>query len=296
MKIINLTNTEYPWLEKSFQEYNDKYSKRPWAAAAFSSDFRFLFNKRINFDDLINGVPVFLVNEKLSKSYVTIPGYKTKIYVPDDKPDRLVKKGFNINKWKKSKKNPKKEEEKEPEKKSKSSILGLYDRCKSCELFPRRIFIWVDKIQKHAKVYARNCLKEQPNCLIKVDVFANALFNFVLSHEQGHVFMDVELYGETPSPRFSYGNDYIYFFIEEAYANAYALTTTLRKLDQDSKDFIITFVKKQKDGYKKGRDWYEDGCYNYSQWMIIKSAKHFMSKIDLLVEFWKTKEFSVLSR
>ncbi len=64
----------------------------------------------------------------------------------------------------------------------------------------------------------------------------------------------------------------------------------------DIQDTCVNFVTAQKDGYNKGLDWYKQGCYNYSQWMIIKSDQYYKSKIQLLNNFWTTKDFSVLSQ
>ena len=126
---------------------------------------------------------------------------------------------------------------------------------------------------------------------------AKALFDVVLSHEQGHALMDVELYGEMPSKQLSNDMKYIYFFIEEAYANAYALKTTMKKLNRSQKKFIEDFIKGQPAGYKDGWTVYQNGCYYFSQWMIIKTEKHFQDKINVLEDFWKNnKDFSILSR
>ena len=157
-------------------------------------------------------------------------------------------------------------------------LLGLYVHK---NIKPSHIFIWGDKIRDRANGNDKN---------------AEALFDFTLFHEQGHALMDVELYGEKPSKLFSYDKDYIYFFIEEAYANAFALTTTMNSLAGKQQEFIKSFVSNQIDGYRKGWDWYEEGCFNFSQWMIIKTDNHFKNKIQVLVDFWNNKDFSILSR
>jgi hypothetical protein len=274
MKIINLTDLKYSWLEDSCREFKVSFSKKPWCAAAFSSDFRSSANTLYpNIDVLIDSVPIFLVNQKLSKKFVEIPGCDLKIYVPDDRPKRVVGTYFVFDEWE--------ENALKIIKYARKSVLGLYDHNNKRDFLPSRIFIWIDKIQERAKGNDDN---------------AKALFDFVLTHEQGHALMDIELYGEIPSSSFSYSNDYIYLYIEEAYANAYALTTTMKSLDPNQQKFIRSFVKKQRGGYRKGLDWYEEGCYNYSQWMIIKSDKYFVHKKHLLKKFWSTKDFSVLSR
>jgi len=261
MNIIDLTQGAVPALVEWSKSYEARYADRQWTAAAFSSDFRIMFNNtKPNVDFLMNSVPVFLVNQRLSETDVPLPGCHRIIHVPNDK--KLVPIKPN---------NPQKET---------IDILGLYEHDDSRDFLPRRIFIWIDKIQNRAKGNDDN---------------AKALFDFVLTHERGHALMDVELYGETPSPQFTY-DMYKYFFIEEAYANAYALTTTMKKFIDSQKKFIEVFVNNQPNGYKDGWKLYEQGCYNYSQWMIIKSNQYYKSKIQLLNNFWTTKDFSVLSQ
>ena len=267
MNIIDLTQGAYPGFVEWCKGYEDRYSNKRWTAAAFSSDFRIMFNNtKPNVDFLMNSVPVFLVGNvdkfgiKLSDTDVPLPGCHKIIHVPKD--EKLIPVELNS-----------------PRKKT-IGILGLYEHDDSRDFLPRRIFIWIDKIQNLAK---------------GIDDDAKALFDVVLSHERGHALMDVGLYGETPSEQFTY-DMYNYFFIEEAYANAYALTTTMKKFNDSQKEFIKIFVNNQPNGYKDGWKLYEDGCYNYSQWMIIKSDKYYKSKKQLLDVFWETKDFSVLSK
>ena len=288
MNIIDLTGG-YSELVEYSKDYEKRYAKKRWFAAAISSDFRLsLATLHPSIGELIDSVPVFLVDKFLSKKYVDIPDCDMKIYVPDDKKPIPDGTDFDIEKWIDSN-NPKKDP-------IIIDILGLYEHDENRVYLPRRIFVWVDKIGDLAKKYVLERIKEQPNCYIKLDEMANALFDVVLSHERGHALMDVELYGVAPSQFFSYSNDYIYFFIEEAYANAYALTTTMNSLTGKQQDFIKSFVSNQIDGYRKGWDWYEEGCYNYSQWMLLKCETDFNSKKQLLRDFWDTKDFSVLSR
>lgn len=276
MNIIDLTQGAYPGFVEWCKGYEDRYSNKRWTAAAFSSDFRIMFNNtKPNVDFLMNSVPVFLVDKGISETDVPLPGCHRIIHVPNDK--KLVPVEPN-----------------NPQKKT-IDILGLYEHDNSRDFLPRRIFVWIDKIGDCPLEHIEKCIEKHPKCLFKLDEMAKALFDVVLTHERGHALMDVELYGETPSPQFTY-DMYYYFFIEEAYANAYALTTTMKKFNDSQKKFIKLFVDNQPNGYKDGWKLYEDGCYNYSQWMIIKSKKHFTSKKQLLDVFWKTKDFSVLSR
>lgn len=284
MNIIDLTGG-YSELVEYSKGYEKRYAKKRWIAAAFSSNFRSTIDiHHPKIDELIDSVPVFLVNKELSNKVVEIPGYNREIRVPNDV--KSAQSGVDINQWKESKKDSKITLNQEHQS---IGLLGLYEYVDSCDFLPRRIFVWIDKIQKKAEEY----VKKQSNCI--VDEMANALFDVVLSHERGHALMDVELYGEKPSPKFNYGKDYIYFFIEEAYANAFALATTMKIIKGSQKTFIEDFIKGQPAGYKDGWNVYQNGYYYFSQWMHIKCRENFMNNIDLLVDFWKTKDFSILS-
>jgi hypothetical protein len=116
------------------------------------------------------------------------------------------------------------------------------------------------------------------------DVRANAqaLFELVLYHEMAHALMDTELYGVHPSPCFSYARDYPYRYLEEASANAVALTMLLDEelhpyssMSSKQKAFIEGFVKHQGAGYSEGWDIFEEvskprRSLNLDQWLGLK--------------------------
>lgn len=141
--------------------------------------------------------------------------------------------------------------------------LGMYCCTDDSDLVPRKIFVWVDKVESCAAV-ARG----------RID-YANAyaLLQNVIYHELGHAVMDVTLYGDKPSKHLSY-KDYIYRWYEESLANAFALLVGYDKLNQTQQQFIENFVKQQPKIYASGWDTYEyflDWHQNIMlSWMIIK--------------------------
>ena len=126
--------------------------------------------------------------------------------------------------------------------------------------------------------------------------------------------MDVELYGATPSPIFSYSDDYVYRFIEEAFANCIALTFLLwvfleeqinnrrdrdyyhprRDISPSRVQFIKDFVSHQGIGYSNGWDMFERYTiytYQIEQWMCVKVLFNY-ELACCLRNFWKDKDFS----
>lgn len=124
------------------------------------------------------------------------------------------------------------------------------------------------------------------------------LFKLVLCHEFAHAMMNTELYGILPSPIFTYSCP-VYQFIEEAFANAIALSVVMSSqpkeiLSPKGKDFVEKFVKQQKSGYAAG--WRLYILYRTSMavcWMKIKVMFNYKLATHLR-DFWKTKDIHEL--
>ena len=128
-------------------------------------------------------------------------------------------------------------------------MLGVYIYSNERDVIPRRIFIWIDKIQEEADDINKN---------------AQALFELVLYHELAHALMDVTLYGVQPAPNFSYAKDKPYRFFEEAYADGIAL-----KFMKNCDSFIEDFVNVNECGKLLYEAEHIEGD-TISRWMNIK--------------------------
>lgn len=234
---------------------------------------------------VINFVPIFLVETSQANTDVFVKDLNCNIHVPEDN--------------KKQEGEPKEYDEKPVDQLDENpgshkettggytveDYLGIYVYDPSDK--SRKIFVWLDKIQN----YAQN--PNRANATVTKN--AKALLELVLIHEIGHALMDVGLYSVNASPYFTYSNNYKYRFIEEAYANAFALMATMKYYKPWQKKFIEKFVKKQGAGYRDGWDLYLGRIFTstFTQWLYIKVL--FDSDIDrLLSEFWNNKDFSCL--
>lgn len=143
-----------------------------------------------------------------------------------------------------------------------SDLLGVY-LSEPTKLIPRKIFVWVDKVE--------NCAKSNFNDSV-------ALLENVILHELGHALFDVTLYRSIPSNNFSYSKDKLYCLIEEACANAFALNMQWNILQPTQQTFIETFVKSQPSGYRDGWDIFKDNNLE----SIIKSWLHIKVLFDFM--------------
>jgi len=283
MKIFDLTRGKYPQLYSPVTDYDDNLIS---VIKNSHSEFIRLF-QTLQFDikKLINEVPIFLVETSMANEYVAVPGAQCSICVPQDRYLSFDDDEFDIDEWVKSKEKELSDGKDDPrERISRNSkiydLLGIYVSLSEGCLMPRRIFIWMDKIVDYAEKHTK----------YKSDVRNNsqALLDLVIYHEMGHAMMDVELYGIKPSPYFTYSNDYVYRFFEEAYANGIGLTALFedRFITSTTKSFIEGFVKSQGHGYSHGWTLYERSIvkknaslisralslrgYFISQWMSVK--------------------------
>lgn len=204
LKIFDITNGQYPKM------YNGACSTWDGVFYFTSYAFRTFFSLKYDVGELLRKVPIpiFLVESSMKHMSIDIPNCSYTIQVPEDYYSKFVDYEFDIDKWVDSnKKDTKDNQNNNNEKMSKIAIydiLGVYISDKN-EAFPRRIYVWMDKIKDYVHTHTDDTKDIAKN--------AKALFELVLYHEISHAMMDVELYGMLPMPNFTYDNDYVYKFI-----------------------------------------------------------------------------------
>ncbi len=278
MKIFDLTRGKYPQLYYPALSYEKDLEHVIHGCSRFINMFQ---PPRTDLKSILNEVPIFLVESAMANEYVAVPGCECSVRVPNDIYLSPVGKEFDIDDWMRFK------EEEISDKKNCERILlnctiydmlGVYVLLQDNNPIPRRIFIWTDKIVDYTTNHTKN----------RADITGNAsaLFDLVLFHEIGHALMDVELYGIHPSPYFSYGNDYIYRFVEEAYANGIALSIIINDPSRRRRQgFIEEFVMNQGPGYSDGFQLSIN--HNVEQWMAIKVLFNYEFAL-LLSDMWKS--------
>lgn len=270
---------------------NDKYSEN------IGYDVEYIY-KINNLDGIISASFFNEEGDEITKKLCEIPIYFVDrlqsntvvdgVHIPDDEWNEYHCGEFDIDEWLKSKDPSKEGEVCDGGATSKSGkhsngriehhdLLGVYVSNSGYEDKPRQIFIWVDKIVEIAGHDTNNGLN--------VEDKAKALCSFVILHELSHALMDLELYGKSYKSNFTY-SDYLYRYIEEAYANAIALTCN-KGIQGDDKaretlPFIRNFVLSQPEGYRDGWRLYDNGvCLNtdrkigeflpeIEQWVYVK--------------------------
>ncbi len=272
MKIFDLIRGKYPQMYDGsdiFSQYEDQFEMTIHACDSFQQ----LFQKRgclHDVEDLLNTVPIFLVETSMASEYVAVPGTHCSIRVPEDRYCTPTEDSeFDIDEWVNSKEGEKEKDprERRPQSLSILDLFGVYIFTNDDDLIPRKIFVWMDKIMQYAEDNTKTGTQQ-------IGRNAAALFDLVVFHEIGHALMDVELYGTHPSPNFSYSNDYVYRFIEEAYANGIALSIAYDNLKSQEQIFIKNFVLGQGAGYDHGWD-LRDYHFKIDQWMSIKVLFNF---------------------
>lgn len=227
-------------------------------------------------------IPIYFVDRLQSNTVVD------GVHIPDDEWNEYHCGEFDIDEWLKSKDHSNDDKVCDGGATSKSGKhdkgriehhdrLAVYVCDSGYEEEPRQIFIWVDKIVEIAE---HNTLNGQ-----NVEDNAKALCSFVILHELSHALMDLGLYNKADKSNFTY-SDYLYCYIEEAYANAIALTCN-KGIQGDDKaretlPFIRDFVLSQPEGYRDGWRLYDNEvCLNtdrkigeflteVEQWMYVK--------------------------
>lgn len=274
MNIHDLTRGKYSQMYQYLTGY--EYKTSPFFA------FQRLFSNRVDIEQRLDQIPVFLVESSMANEYIAVPGCQCSVQVPEDRYVSCTGDEFDIDEWIASKEDGKDDpRRREPKSFNVVDLFGVYIYDNRNQLMPRKIFVWMDKIYDYAQNNNNKRAKTSSNC-------ARALFELVLYHEMSHAAMDVELYDMYPAPKFSY-SDYIYRFIEEAYANALALDAVYDGFSGDEQLFIESFVKSQAAGYSHGWDFYKHHVTNgIEQWMCMKVLFNY-NVAFVLKEFWEHK-------
>ena len=286
-KIFDLTRGKY-----NMPYYMD-YNKDMYEVEDDCSNFIDMFQPpRTDFKTLLGEVPVFLVESSMANEYISIPECECLVRVPEDKYSGISGQEFNIDEWVQSKEKEISGIEDDPRERMSCGttifdMLGAYVSLHDSVAMPRRIFLWMDKIKACALMRTESKLDREKRAN------ADALFELVLYHEIAHALMDVELYGLHPSPHFSYSKDYVYRFIEEAYANGIALSLVYQGLHTNQQVFIENFVLDQGEGYSCG--WvFRNNDAEADTWMAIKILFN-MEFALMLREMWKNKHYFLQS-
>ena len=278
LKIFDLTRGKYSKMYGGLQMYD----------LSPMSSFIHSFGGNSDVASRLSDIPIFLVESTMEGEYISVPEEGCRVCVSPDKFCSLSGEKFDIDEWFRSKEDSVCKPN-EPTSVVINDLLGVYKYDNHSGLMPRKIFIWMDKIQKVVDEKTKAGQSKPSN--------AGALFDLVLYHELSHGLMDVELYGKIPASGFTY-SDYVYRCIEEAYANAISLKTLENKDSDDEKAkeeaekakvFIKDFVQNQGPGYKDGWDLYSNDCVRakeVEQWMYAKVL--FNDDVALEIRnFWK---------
>lgn len=255
MKIFDLTRGKYPQMYNGLKMYDlDVFLP-----------FVHSFVDNLDVVSLLTNIPVFLVESTMGDKYISVPETGCSIRVPKDVTYCPLNEDLDIDEWVRSKESSYRESN-EPTSVVISDLLGVYIFESNNALMPRKIFIWMDKIQRIVNATTTAGQSKSSN--------AAALFDLVLYHELSHGLMDVELYEKVPASNFNY-SDYVYHCIEESYANAISLTILKEKglmMQKSTEHFVKNFVLNQGPGYRDGWNIYlYNMCYReVEQWMYAK--------------------------
>lgn len=255
MKIFDLTRGKYPQMYNGLKMYDlDVFLP-----------FVHSFVDNLDVVSLLINIPIFLVESTMGDKYISVPETGCSIRVPKDVTYYPLNEDLDIDEWVRSKESSYRESN-EPTSVVISDLLGVYIFESNNALIPRKIFIWMDKIQRIVNATTTAGQSKSSN--------AAALFDLVLYHELSHGLMDVELYEKVPASNFNY-SDYVYHCIEESYANAISLTILKEKglmMQKSTEHFVKNFVLNQGPGYRDGWNIYLDNmCYReVEQWMYAK--------------------------
>ena len=189
-------------------------------------------------------IPVFLVDTAQSNTLVIIPETHVAVKVPEHQriemtetnPEESLYRMLRL--WE-LRELPNRI--KEPESTQGGSHLSIVDflgvyTSDNDPIVPRRIFVWVDKINNCASGDIEN---------------ACALLLQVILHELTHAFLDVTRIGKEHNSLFTY-NHPAYRFIEEAFANGISLYLCMDSFSVKQQSFIEQFTLNQPIGYSEG--------------------------------------------
>ena len=255
MKIFDLTRGKYPQMYDGPKMYDlDEFLP-----------FVHSFVDNLDVVSLLINIPVFLVESTMGDKYISVPETGCSIRVPKDVNYCPLNKDLDIDEWVRSKESSYRESN-EPTSVVISDLLGVYIFESNNALMPRKIFIWMDKIQRIVNATTTAGQSKSSN--------AAALFDLVLYHELSHGLMDVELYEKVTASNFNY-SDHVYHCIEESSACAISLTILKEKglmMQKSTEHFVENFVLNQGPGYRDGWNIYlYNMCYReVEQWMYAK--------------------------
>lgn len=230
-----------------------------------------------------DNIPVFLVDTSMANEYIAVPSCQCSVRVPEDLYKINVPDKINFEDWLKQKEKGIDGKEKSSEPMGIYDLLGVYIHTSEKDVMPHRIFIWIDKIKKYVEDHNGR------------ETDLQDLFELVVYHELAHALMNVELYNIHPAHNFSYQDDCVYRFIEEAYANGVALKSVFYKLvyihpfrikEKHLTNFISDFVERQGAGYSFGLELFEESHIDLTQWMAIKVL--FNYDFALQIKDWHT--------
>lgn len=310
MVIKDLTRGKYPVFTRYYKS-NNEVSQELIDTHLISSELEnFLVEHQLRKEDaiqLLDRVPVFLVESSMADESVAVPGDECSIRVPADKCISNVI-DFDVYEWMEQMEEDEHGRHNDPrEWECKghivSDLLGVYVFAGSDSVMPCRIFIWADKIARYVKDNTKNSND--------VEERTRVLYELVLRHEMMHALMDVAAYGIAPCPYFNYSNP-IYNYVEEALANYMALVACKSifegpHVNVGIKHFITSYVERQGGGYAVGLDLFNQLCELQSKehlvipqiakkkrlqniatvWMHVKSQFNY-DLACLLAEIWKT--------
>lgn len=236
-----------------------------------------------------DNIPVFLVDTSMANEYSAVPGCQCSVRVPEDLYKINVPDKINFEDWLTQKEREIDGKERSSEPMSIYDLLGVYIHTSEKDVMPHRIFIWIDKIKKYVDDHNGR------------ETDLQDLFELVVYHELAHALMNVELYNIQPTQNFSYQDDCVYRYIEEAYANGVALKSVFYKIlqirshrtknerhlttkEKHLTNFISNFVESQGAGYSFGLELFEEHSIDLTQWMAIKVL--FNYEFALLIKDW----------
>lgn len=315
MRIFDLTNGKYACTKNLIADQIEDLVLGKMEKLKYPND-GFLYKRfsnnlwQHNLQTILQEVPVFLVDTGMSCKMTLVPGTETSVYVPKDAwgvwIEEVTKDGIedwfrdikrkmeeeedrgrqNVEKSQEEEENGNRDNNPTRDRLKKMPVFTIHDRLavyhhtSEIDLCPRRIFVWVDKIERSA---------DTPSS-------AEVLLRNVVLHELGHAVMDTTLYEVIPSKYFSYKDD-VYKFIEEAMANAFALMIDYDNYNSDHKKFIENFIKREGFGYSEGWNLYSRNKNLFGEifttWMSIKVI--FKLAVDKLYDFWRNYDWIYFS-
>lgn len=293
MHIYDLTGGKYGLIAETISYSAESKILDQMERTSFPNK-NFLFNRfhtdwwKENTKKILNETPVFLVESSMCQKVVSIPGSSLYTTIPNDTCIEYDE--DNKIDWEKLFSGAEINSERGLEKESLSSnildLFGVYINNPYEGIVPSKIFVWIDKIYK----WIDNIHKKSQN-----NGEFEAFVEFIVLHEFGHAIMDVENYDVHHNHIFTYENNIVYRYIEEAYANAFALYVQFESLPDSTRHIIADFVQQQPKRYAIGMNIYWDDNLRMNEWMSIKVLPSIVFFHELKSWWLGTKSFCDLS-